>query len=1206
MDKRIYIYTILSIIFLGFAFFQNATDTKGKNLTAYAQAIQQTLSVHEQQAAMITNTFAQNSAFFEHSDKFQSVISSIQSDKTLPDNKPSSIQELANKPFTILVFKGNQLSAWSNNRIVVSADIEEGFVSLREGYYHVSKQFYSVDYQCVTLIPIQWHYKIDNQEYLKNRFIASESIPETVKILHEKTPFSVTSNKGKSLYLDAEGNAGSADSQYQMFVLLLVGLLFLSALINHIARRLTAVSRPEWSLIFFFLALIALKCIITYLDFNSRFTLLPLFDKRMNGPSVLDTSPGDMLANIFLLLWLIIFFYRDVKPFQFEKLSFRIKIVLNIIFNITIILGLLTIIYFHKGLIMNAKEDFDFENIYYIRFSGVVTVMSLLLLWAVLFLFNYRIMSNIRRLEMPQPYRVGLLVLSIVLIYPCIAFYEFNIQILLLSLFIFAFITALDFFTDGTDGSQLPWLLVWLIIFSFTSAVLLYKYRLDSDSNDLSNLIKVLSIEKDPHALEDINGITEAYKIEKDSILTHNQVFEKVNTLFNDHNYLIDNYNFVLLDSLIKGNIVKPRILTDKDSNTVYSAQIPVDSTHFYRLEVSKQKTTDFANNIENKSIMRSEPYLGIKAVDKIEYAVFKNGKLKESNSDFYSKSSDISTPRIDTIMSTIDNMSCIEYVGHFENDLIIVAKHNYDGGQKVIFLFAYLFIFIAGIAFFIAVLNTFTDMIDGFKFPRHWTMNFKVHATIIGLVLFACIVIACITFIYSNNATEKRHNTQLEQKMQSIILHTKSIINQSPEKDVDFQALIQPLTATHQVDINFYDPTGHLITNSDKIVFKKYLKAPILNSIAYDKLRHQIGSYFILEDRVGDFTYKSGFARIEKDKQLIALIEVPNYSREILKQNDLSNLMGMLMTVYVLLLIPTIMFAYSTTKLIMKPLQEVGEKLREVEYGVTPTKIEWDSKDELGDLIGEYNAMLLKLEESAKIIKEDAQESAWRVMAKQVSHEIKNPLTPMKLRTQMLNAMAQNAEHIELKEYVLKTTRTLEDQIEALNGIATRFADYAGDIENEKTQLQLEEVNFGDFVNVNASLFEENEHPNTKLNIVVPQKENLFVKIDRTQMTGVLNNLIKNAIQAIPEHREGRVDVFVYEQDGKVITRICDNGIGVPKELLSKIFMPNFTTKGTGSGIGLAVSYRSVKDVQGNLWCESVLGQGSDFFMELPLEFKM
>jgi two-component system, NtrC family, nitrogen regulation sensor histidine kinase NtrY len=561
----------------------------------------------------------------------------------------------------------------------------------------------------------------------------------------------------------------------------------------------------------------------------------------------------------------------------------------------------------------------------------------------------------------------------------------------------------------------------------------------------------------------------------------------------------------------------------------------------------------------------------------------------------------------VNTCEASTDNMLFMEYVGHYENDLVIVARHSYDGGQKVVFLFAYLFIFIAGIAFFIAVLNTFTDVIDGFKFPRHWTMNFKVHATIIGLVIFACIVVACVTFIHSNNATEQSHHIQLEQKMQSIISHIQGIINEVPEEKIDFQKLLEPLTSTHQVDVNFYDPTGHLITNLDKIVFKKYLKAPIINSIAYDNLMHQKkGTYFTLGDHIGNFSYESGFARIEKNNQLVALIEVPNYSREWLKQNDLSNLMGMLMTVYVLLLIPTIIFAYSTTKLIMKPLQEVGEKLREVGYGVTPTKIEWNSKDELGDLIGEYNTMLLKLQETAIEIKEDAQESAWRVMAKQVSHEIKNPLTPMKLRTQMLNSMAQNASNEELREYVIKTTRTLEEQIGALDGIATNFGDYAGNIGGDKVKLQLEEVNFGDFVTVNASLFEDNEHPNTKLNIVVPTKEKLFVKIDRTQMVGVLNNLIKNAIQAIPDYREGRVDVFVTEQDGKVVTRICDNGVGIPQELLTKIFMPNFTTKGKGSGIGLAVSYRSVKDVQGNLICHSVLGQGSDFFIELPLEYKM
>lgn len=1194
MDKRIYIYSIFSVLFIGLAFWKDIKNTKEHNLSIYAQEIQQTLSVHEEQAAAVTKAFAQNPDLLSHVDKFQSAIGK------------QSISELANKPFTILIFQGKKLCAWSNNRTVVSADVEEGFKELNEGYYFISKQTYNADYQSVTLIPIRWSYKIKNQEYLKNNFIASETIPEAVKITEKNTPFSVTSSKGQSLYLDANENASNINAQYQLFVLMLIAILFLCAFINHVSRVLGKGSRPEFSLIFFFLAVLLIKCIITYLDFNTRFSLLPLFDKKINGPSLLDTSPGDMLTNIFLLLWLIVFFYRDVKPLQFENFSFRVKIAINIIFNITVILGLLIIIYFHKGLIMNSKEDFDFENIFYIKFSGVITIMSLLLLWVVLFLFNYRIMNNIRRLEMPKPYRVGLLVLSILLVLPLISVYEFNIPILILSLFIFIFVTALDFFTDSKDESQLPWLLIWMILFSFTSAILLYKYRRDSDTEDLISMIKVLSVGKDTRAIEDIDKIVATYKTNTDTLTTQNAVFEKVNALFNNSNYLVDNYRFTLTDSLFKGNSVKTRVLTDSDSSTVYSAQIPIDSFHFYRLEVFKQKTENFIDVGDYKDIMRSEPYLGIKAIDKIEYAVYKNHTLAEANTNFYNVYNNVGRiSKLGEIEKNESVRACIQVIGHFDNEHIIVARHTYDNGQKIIFLFAYLFIFIAGIAFFIAVLNTFTDMIDGFKFPRHWTMNFKVHATIIGLVLFACIIIACITVIYSNDATEKRHNEQLNQKIQSVTSHVNSIVEKSTDENIDFQAMIAPLTTTHRVNINFYDTTGVLIINSDKLVFKKHLKAPIMNSIAYDELIHKTqNTYSILEDKIGDFTYKSGFARIEKNEKLIALIEVPNYNREFLKQNDLSYLMGMLMTVYVLLLIPTIMFAYSTTKLIMKPLQEVGEKLREVAFGISPTKIEWSSKDELGDLISEYNAMLLKLDESARILEENAKESAWRVMAKQISHDIKNPLTPMKLSAQMLGSMSQSTDNEEeLRIYIKKATRTLEEQIGALEDIATRFGDYAGDASGEKSQLQLEEINFCDFVSVNAALFENNEQ-NAKVNIVVPNKDNIYVKIDRTQMTRVLNNLIKNAIQAIPDHREGRVDIFVFEQNGKVVTRISDNGVGIPQELLAKIFMPNFTTKGTGSGIGLAVSNRNVKDLNGKLWCESVLGQGSDFFIELPVEY--
>jgi two-component system, NtrC family, nitrogen regulation sensor histidine kinase NtrY len=1184
MKKRLYLFAALSVLFFSLAFWQEERNTKEINLQQYTQQIQRTLKYHEQEVNNVCKTLQEHPEYWSAQDAFQ---------KSTPN-----FEVLSKQPFTLLLFQNGKLSAWSNNRFMAMPTIKAGFQELDAGYYEVLKKDFSAEVQLIALIPLKWRYKIDNKDYLKNAFIADECIPENVEIGKNTSVFEVKSGQGESCFLQGKGDVSNSNLQYRLFILFIVGIFFLALLINHVAQELMKRHRPEYGLAFFFLAVVGVKCLLTYIDPDVHFSLLPLFEYNISDPSILSTSPGDMLVNIFLLLWLIVFFYRDVHPLEWQKLPLRGRLVLLFLFYLAIVLGLLITVYFHKGLVINGKEDFDFENIYYIKFSGLITVMSLLMLWVVIFLFNYRIMKNAKRLEIEQGYRIGILLAVIVLVIPMLPYYDFDLNIPIFAAFLFLFILCLDFFIDSESSSFL-WLLIWLIVFSGTSTGLLYQYRRISDITELKSSIQKLAYGKDTNALEHLNQIVTELKSRRDTMTTQPQVFQNLSRVFNHDNYLYDNYQFSMSDSLILGTTTTARAIPDAKGTLIYSAQIPMDSLHFYRIEVAKPEKNTISDKEYEETIL-SEPYLNIKFFDKIDYAIFKNQECIEQKGNFYSKTEQLKKiPSLNNIEEVNWTSTETEVVGRFENDTIIVAKQKYDGRKKVIFLFAYLFVLLAGIAFFIVVLNTFFNFIDGFKSPKHWTINFKVHATIIGLVIFACIVVACITLIYSGESTEKRHDEQLDQKISAIVKDVEYQISKNGTENIDYEKLLKPLVDIHQIDVNFYSTSGLLLASANKTIFKKSLKAPMLHSLAFERLKNKPYDSFKLNDQIGNFSYKSGFATIFNNGNPVALVELPYYSRELLKQNDLSDLMGMLMTVYVLLLLPTIMFAYSTTKVIMKPLEEVGEKLREVGLGIAPTKIEWNSKDELGDLIGEYNAMLVKLDKAARALESSAKEDAWRVMAKQVAHDIRNPLTPFKLCVQMLGMMAQSQDHESLVKYIQKSTRTLEEQIDHLDKIANNFADYALDKDN---QLHLEDLDYNDFVEVIADLFTTNEHPNTIVNIVVPTQK-LYVKIDRTQMTRVLNNLIKNAIQAIPDNREGRVDVFVYEQGDKVVTRISDNGVGIPQDQMEKIFLPNFTTKGTGSGIGLAISNRIVKDVKGFLWCESVLGQGSDFFIELPRE---
>jgi two-component system, NtrC family, nitrogen regulation sensor histidine kinase NtrY len=1189
--KKIFITGGLSLLFLMLTFWYEQRDNRENNLKYYASMVQKNLQIHENQIMELLQRFNDNPDFLERSDKFQAAVLN------------GNIQDLSNKPYTILLFEGEKLQAWSNNRAVVGTDKPEGFSLINEGFYSIFKQNLPKNYVAVCLIPIKWNYKLTNEEYLKNQFIASEKIPESVLITDKTTAFEITDKNGKSVFLDATGRASNLGHQTQLFLIVLAGLFFLCICLSNIAALIREKYGQGKSIFFFLGVAFIIKLAVTYYDFNAHFHLLPLFDYNINEKSLLNTSPSDILFDILIILWLIVYLYKDSQALDFDRLKFSHKIIINTILQGTMALGLLAVIYFHQSLSKDRTHHFDFENLFYIGFGGLITIMSLLMLWIVLFLFNYRIMTNIKKLNLPLVYRIGTLVSAMVLLFPMIVQYDFQVNYVIILVLIFAYIILNDFFIDNSRDSELTWTLLWLIFFSSVSTGLLYKYRRNMDIETLTSAIKKLSLGKDTKAIEHIDQLIDTYRLTNDSLHNYTNTQKTLSTLFKKDSYLFDNYRFILLDTLIKATSTKTRAINDESGLMTYTAQIPADSVHYYRLEVTK---IDNPNSLtdEYKNSVWAEPYLGIKELDRMEYAVFRKGILVEQKGDRYAKIQEVDRiPKIGTAELIKSDFEYSEVSGQFENETVIVARYTYNGKDKIVSLFAHLFVLMSGITFFLSIINRSTKTIEDFTFARTVNMNTKVHTVMILLIVFTCIIVATVTFIYSNQSTENRHTEQLQQKLESVTSHIINEINRFPNEKPDISTLTTLLKSTHQIDVNFYDTNGVLFLKNEDIVFKKHLKAPLINSFAYDKLVYKGYSMVRIDDKIGDFKFQSGYARIEKDGELFALLEVPNYSREQLKEKDISNLMGTLISVYVLLLIPTLLLANSTAKIIMEPLKEVGRKLREVEFGIKPTKIDWDSKDELGELINEYNAMLAKLEESAHIIKENAQENAWRMMAKQVCHDIRNPLTPMNLTVQMMAMYAQTMSHDELKQYIAKSSRVIEEQIIHLEGLAKRFGEYAGEMTTTGApKLLLETIDFCDFVELNASLFEHNDHPNTKLNIVI-LKEVIEVQIDKSQMARVLNNLIKNAIEAIPDHREGRVDVFVYRTSSeRVQIRISDNGVGIPQEQMNKIFQPNFTTKGTGSGIGLAVSNRIVKDVDGKLWCESILGQGSDFFIELPI----
>jgi hypothetical protein len=319
-------------------------------------------------------------------------------------------------------------------------------------------------------------------------------------------------------------------------------------------------------------------------------------------------------------------------------------------------------------------------------------------------------------------------------------------------------------------------------------------------------------------------------------------------------------------------------------------------------------------------------------------------------------------------------------------------------------------------------------------------------------------------------------------------------------------------------------------------------------------------------------------------------------YEKKEVEKAKLWNFMKEIGTTYIVLFILAAAIAFLITRDFTKSLSKLSESINHLKLGKKNETLEWKSNDEIGQLIQEYNSMLFQLEASADKLAQQERETAWREMAQQVAHEIKNPLTPMKLRMQHLQRSWQdNPEEFQtrLNEFV----QSMTDQIDTLSHIAQEFSNFA-----KMPQSKNERLNLQDIVKSVLSTF---ENENQTISFYQNTRDTAFILGDKSHVIRVLNNLLTNAIQSIPSEQKKNISLGLRFSKNHVTIKITDNGSGISPEISKRIFMPNFTTRSTGSGLGLAMVKGIVSQMNGKVAFRTQVDKGSSFFVILPLDQK-
>lgn len=449
------------------------------------------------------------------------------------------------------------------------------------------------------------------------------------------------------------------------------------------------------------------------------------------------------------------------------------------------------------------------------------------------------------------------------------------------------------------------------------------------------------------------------------------------------------------------------------------------------------------------------------------------------------------------------------------------------------------------------------------------------------------------ISFYHFKEANEDYHEERLRRKESAVLesinffLHDQEITNNTDSIVSLFDTKVCELAQVNSLDINIYGLNGNLLITSAPHLHEEGIIPTQVPPALMEDL-YQTSDQVLRRYKTDSVEFLSTFDFIRNfEAKPVAIINLPYFDSDDLSREDLRDFLWRLGEIYLLLFLGAGLIAYFLSNYITSSLQIIGEHIKNTRLKGGNYQMQWHYSDEIGALVQEYNRMLQELEASAAKLAQTERESAWREMAKQVAHEIKNPLTPMRLNVQYLERSLKTENPEKLREF----SESMIDQIDTLSTIAEAFSRFAS-----MPDLRLKLFPAKEIVRRVAALYLE-------YNVAFKaDDDDLQIFADPDQLIRVMNNLINNALQSVPKDREEQVLVSLSRETDWACIKVCDNGSGIPEDQRDKIFEPRFTTKSRGMGLGLALVKRIVDGFSGTISFESTLGSGTCFKVKLPL----
>ena len=536
------------------------------------------------------------------------------------------------------------------------------------------------------------------------------------------------------------------------------------------------------------------------------------------------------------------------------------------------------------------------------------------------------------------------------------------------------------------------------------------------------------------------------------------------------------------------------------------------------------------------------------------------------------------------------------------ENESIIISRPKRNG--MVFFTsFSYLFLILLGLIW---------PLGKSRKEKQHFRSNY--FKTRINSILFttSALILASLTtvsvvFVYKRNEENMRNlmSSRISTIQALVETHAKNAVRHTDLQTSSFRTALENISATTKADISLYSPDGKVFYSSAPEVFDKMILGSRIPQEAYHNIRHQNQRFFISQEKLGDFSYWVLYAPImNNNREIVAIASSPYTEGDYDFRREAFFHAAMLVNLFLLLLMISLIFSTREVNDMFAPLIEMGKKMSVTAiHDLEP--ISYQREDEISSLVEAYNRMVKELSDSTVRLAQAERDKAWSQMARQVAHEIKNPLTPIKLEIQRLIRLKEKGNPKWEEKFDIVSAVILE-HIDILTDTANEFSTFAKLYSEEPVLVDLDKT-----LRDQILIFDNKEN----ISIGYIGMEKAFVMAPRPQLIRVFVNLITNAIQAVEIRQKEMSESGMEPIAGKVVIAlrnsttdgyydivVDDNGTGVKEENLDRLFTPNFTTKSGGTGLGLAICRNIIEKCDGEInYCKSFGLGGASFTVTLP-----